>query len=99
MKLITESGHFWLEFENGYTLSVFNGYGSYTENHFNFDKFKKIIDTKDIYASWESEKVEIAILYNDEMVTNNILQSGDSVTTIAVSELPELINKLANIKE
>ena len=99
MKLITESGHFWLEFDNGYILSVFNGYGSYTENHFNFDKLKKIIDTKNIYASWESETVEIAILYKDEMVTNNVLQSEDSVTTILVNELPKLINKIANIKE
>ena len=36
MKIRTEMGHFWITFENGYTLSVFNGYGSHTENHFAF---------------------------------------------------------------
>ena len=42
MKLRTEGGHFWLTFDNGYTLSCFNGFGSHTENNFAIDKWKKI---------------------------------------------------------
>ena len=26
----TSAGHFWITFDNGYTLSLFNGFGSYT---------------------------------------------------------------------
>ena len=99
MKLKTASGHFWLEFDNGYTLSVFNGFGSYTENHFKADKFTKILEEKDINSSWESETVEIGILYKDELVTKNFLQCEDNVETINVSELPKLINVLSLIKE
>ncbi len=32
--LKTDKGHFWLTFKNGYTISVFNGFGSYSENHY-----------------------------------------------------------------
>ena len=35
MNIRTDKGHFWITFENGYTLSVFNGYGSYSDNHYN----------------------------------------------------------------
>lgn len=97
MKLITESGHFWLEFDNGYTLSVFNGYGSYTENHYKFDQFKKQIDGEG--TKWESETIEVAILYHNLFATQNILHSDDSVTTINVNELPELISKIAKLEE
>ena len=68
MKIRTEMGHFWITFENGYTLSVFNGYGSHTENNFAFEKWK------------------------------NIIESDDSVKTIDVNELIEVINKVNNIK-
>lgn len=30
----TDKGHCWLTFENGYMVSIFNGFGSYSENHF-----------------------------------------------------------------
>ena len=42
MKVRTEMGHFWITFDNGYTLSVFNGYGSHTENHFAIEKWQDI---------------------------------------------------------
>lgn len=68
----TEGGHFWLDFENGYTLSVFNGFGSHTENNFALDKWKKIVDDRNIFLnSWESKLVEIAIIYNGDLVTQN----------------------------
>ena len=99
MKIRTEMGHFWITFENGYTLSVFNGYGSHTENNFAFEKQKNIIGNKLIYEGWESELIEVAILNQDgDLITQNIIESDDSVKTIDVNELIEIINKVNNIK-
>lgn len=28
----TSFGHCWIKFENGYTISIFNGFGSYSED-------------------------------------------------------------------
>lgn len=100
MKLATEQGHFWIEFDNGYTLSVFNGYGSHTENNFNFDKYIKIIENKDTYARWESQMVEIAILNETgNLVTDSFIETDDSVKTVDLKELIEIINLLNNYKE
>lgn len=98
MKLITEGGHFWLEFDNGYTLSCFNGFGSYTENNSAIEKWTKIMNERDIYENrWESELVEIAILRDGELVTQNIIESDDSVKTIKGNELVEIINIVNNL--
>ena len=100
MKLRTESGHFWIEFDNGYTLSVFNGYGSHTENNFAIDKWKKIIDNRDIYSYWESENVEIAIIgISGELITDSIIESDDSVKTVDIKELIEIINIVNNLED
>lgn len=96
MKLITEAGHFWLKFDNGYTLSCYNGYGSYTENNTNIRKL--YLGKTDPYeVRWESELVEIAILKDDELVTQSIIESDDSVKTIEVSELVDIINIVNNL--
>lgn len=95
MTFRTEAGHFWITFENGYTLSCFNGFGSHTENHFAFDKWNKIIKNKDIFENyWESNLIEIAILYDGEFVTQNIIESDDSVKTVDLNELIKIINIL-----
>lgn len=101
MKLRTEGGHFWITFENGYTLSVFNGYGSHTENHFAFEKWRKIYmnDKPNPYENfWESKLVEIAIL-NEEgnLITQDIIESDDSVKTINIQELVDVINIVNNL--
>ena len=99
MKIRTEMGHFWITFKNGYTLSVFNGYGSHTENNFAFEKWENIIGNKLIYEGWESELIEIAILNQEgDLITQNIIESDDSVKTIDVNELIEIINIVNNIK-
>ena len=100
MNLRTEGGHFWITFENGYTLSAFNGYGSYTENHYAIDKWKKIYVYRNISANfWESKLVEIAILNkNGDLVTQDIIESDDSVKTVDINELIEIINKVNNLK-
>lgn len=97
MKITIGSGHFWLDFRNGYTLSVFNGYGSHTENNFKVDKWNKIVENRDIFSSWTSEEVEIAILNEErDLITNDILHCGDSVDTVDLKELIEIINMLNN---
>lgn len=102
MNLKTEGGHFWITFENGYTLSAFNGYGSYTENHYAIEKWKKIFmsDKPNPYENyWESKLVEIAILNkNGDLVTQDIIESDDSVKTVDINELIEVINKVNNLK-
>lgn len=37
----TSAGHIWISFKNGLTLSIFNGYGSYTENHYKTKNLQK----------------------------------------------------------
>lgn len=100
MNIKTEGGHFWITFENGYTLSVFNGFGSHTENNFAFNKWKKIYEDKDIYEnSWNSELVEIAIIgKSGGLVTQNIIESDDSVKTVDINELVKIINIVNNLE-
>lgn len=96
MKIITGIGHCWIEFNNGYELSIFNGMGSYTENHFDFEKSNEIIKTCDTFATWESEEVEIAIIDKQgNFITDKILHNGDKVKGhVSVEELLDIINQL-----
>lgn len=100
MKLRTEGGHFWITFENGYTLSVFNGYGSHTENNFAFDKWRRVYENGNVYENyWESKLVEIAIINQEgDLITQNVIKSDDSVKTIDINELVDIINKVNNLK-
>lgn len=86
--IVTEAGHCWITFKNGYTLSIFNGMGSYTENHFNINK-----DT----TRYESKTMEIAVLIDGMFCTRQFFDYdiGDDVTTITPDELPELIKKIS----
>ena len=92
-------GHFWLTFENGYTLSVFNGYGSHTENHFATEKWQKILKHHQCFEGWDSNLVEIAILNKSgDLVTRDIIESDDSVKTVNIGELVKIINVVNEIK-
>lgn len=99
MKVRIEMGHFWITFENGYTLSVFNGYGSHTENNFALEKWQDIVKHHKIFEGWDSNLVEIAIL-NEEgnVITRDIIKSDDNVKTVDVNELVEVINIISKIK-
>ena len=96
----TEGGHFWLTFDNGYTLSCFNGYGSYTENNSAIEKQRIIEKSGNPYDNhWESNLVEIAIINQEgDLVTQDIIKSDDSVKTIDINELVEVINILKEKK-
>lgn len=98
--LRTEGGHFWLTFKNGYTISVFNGYGSHTENRDKLEKWEKIyILDKDPFENyWESKFVEVAIIDSyGHLVTDEILGCDDLVTTVDLDELIVVINKVYNL--
>lgn len=100
MEIKIAMGHFWIKFENGSSISVFNGFGSHTENHFDIEKQNKIIENRDIMASWTSETVEIAIINKKgEFITDKILKDvNDNVATITIKELLTVINVLNILK-
>ena len=50
----TAQGHFWITFDNGYTLSIFNGFGSHTENNFAFYEQQKVRENNDVDHIWKS---------------------------------------------
>lgn len=90
----TDKGHFWLTFENGYKISVFNGFGSYSENHFK----TKLLSVPD-FASIDSKDCEIAIIYNGIFVTDRFVECGDSVKGyINADELADIIYKVKKFK-
>ena len=91
----TEKGHFWITFENGLTLSVFNGFGSYTENHFNI----KLADETENQAS--SETCEIAVMDQEgNWMTNTFINcNGDNVIGyIKPEKLAKIMQKISKYK-
>lgn len=90
----TDKGHFLLTFKNGYTISVFNGVGSYSENHFK----KELFNTADL-AFTDSEDCEIAIIYNGALVTRNFIECNDDVKGyVSADELADIIYTVKNFK-
>ncbi len=88
----TNKGHFWLTFKNGYTISVFNGFGSYSENHFK----TKLLSVHD-FASIDSKDCEIAIMYNGVFVTSSFIDCNDNVEGyVTADELADIIYKVKN---
>lgn len=90
----TDKGHCWLTFENGYTISIFNGYGSYSENHFKQD-LRQIPE----FASVDSKHCEIAVIYDGIFCTNTFIETDDSVKGwVTADELADVIYKVKNFK-
>ena len=96
MEIRTRMGLVQIKYDNGILLSIANGFGSYTQNHFDVDKQTKIIENRDITASWTSEKVEIAVISPaNEFVTKDFIEGAtDIVTTVSVKRLIEIMNYL-----
>lgn len=86
----TDKGHFWLTFKNGYTISVFNGFGSYSENHFK----TKLLSVPD-FASIDSKDCEIAIMYNGVFVTSSFIDCNVE-GYVTADELADIIYKVKN---
>lgn len=90
----TDKGHCWLTFQNGYTISIFNGFGSYSENHFKQDLFH-IPE----FASVDSKDCEIAIMYGGIFATSRFIECDDSVKGwVTADELADVIYKVKNFK-
>lgn len=89
----TDKGHFGITFDNGYTLSIFNGFGSYSDNHFKTDLLKQ-----DDMLGIESQTCEIAIIYEGELVTQNHIDCGDSVKGyITPNELVDIMKMVSEL--
>lgn len=91
----TSFGHTWIGFDNGYTVSIFNGYGSYTENHFNHDL---IAEEKQPGARCITKTCEVAILAKDlGFATKTFIpEAGDDVVgNVTPAELASIITKVA----
>ena len=89
-----KNGHCWLTFENGYKVSIFNGYGSYSENHFR----EGLLHIPE-FSSVDSKDCEIAIIYNNKFVTRKYVECNDDVKGyVSADELAEIIYKVRNIK-
>lgn len=90
----TDKGHCWLTFENGYIISIFNGFGSYSENHFKQD----LLRTPE-FASVDSKDCEIAVIYKGIFCTNTFIETNDSVKGwVNADELADVIYKVKNFK-
>lgn len=96
MNIRTGMGKVQIKYDNGYTLSIVNGFGSHTENSDAFEKYYKIIENRDITASWTSEEVEIAVISPaNEFVTKKFIEGAtDLVVTVSVKRLIEIMNEL-----
>lgn len=86
--------HFQLTFENGYTISIINGFGSHSENHFN----RNLLSISN-FDSIDSKDCEIAIIYNNEFVTEKFVECGDDVKGyVGADELADIIYRVRNKK-
>ncbi len=95
----TRFGGFQIKFENGYTISIFNGYGSYSENHYNTKLCEKMANLN-FTDSCISKDCEIAVIYEDIYCTDKFIETDDSVKGyISADELADLIKKVKDWKE
>lgn len=98
--ITTELGHFWITFENGYTLSIYNTFGSHSENHFNKEEFDKLTNPK-IYDRCESKNCELAVLRDGRFCTRQFIENcEDSVIGyVKPDEVAEIMIKVKEVKE
>ena len=95
----TRFGGFQIRFENGYTISIFNGFGSYSENHFNTKLHEKMANLN-FTDSCISKDCEIAVIYEDIFCTDKFIETDDSVKGyINADELADLIIKVKNAEK
>ena len=87
--ILTRSGNLKIKFENGYELSISNGFGSYSDNHLKHE----LLEAKEV----ASDKCEIAVLKNNKFVTKKVLNASDDVVGyVSPDEIAEIIMKVKN---
>ena len=96
----TTYGHFWITFKNGYTVSIFNGFGSYSENHFNYKMFKKYQNKiNPLIDKCETKDCEVAIMHNDTFCTRQFIDCDDSVIGyVSADDVADIIKKVKEAK-
>ena len=96
MNIRTGMGKVQIKYDNGYTLSIINGFGSHTENADAYGKYWKIMENRDITASWTSEDIEIAVISpaNEFVTMEFIKEAKDLVVTVSIRRLIEIMNEL-----
>lgn len=86
----TRQGHFWITFDNGYTVSVFNGDGSYSSNQ------EDSLDNSHHVST--STTCEVAVLckggFSGDLLGWNYLVKAD----VTPAELLEILEKVKNFK-
>lgn len=93
--IITTRGHFWITFDNGYTVSVFNDYGSYSDNHFNKELAKTFFYGKNVEVS--SNTCEVAITYKDFGLVNPFHWDDNVKGNVTPRELLEIMNEVSKL--
>lgn len=91
--IITTRGHFWIAFDNGYTVSVFNDYGSYSDNH---SKLVKSLMSGD-NAEVSSKNCEVAIAYKNLGLVNPLHWDDTVKGYVTPSELLEILNEVSKL--
>ena len=95
----TRFSGFQIKFENGYTISIFNGFGSYSENYFN-TKLREKMANLNFTDSCISKDCEVAVIYEDIYCTDKFIETDDSVKGyISADKLADLIKKVKDWKE
>lgn len=95
----TRFSGFQIKFENGYTISIFNGFGSYSENHFNTELSEKMANLN-FTDSCVSKDCEVAVIYENKICTDRFIETDDSVKGwVTADELADLIKKVKDWKE
>ncbi len=89
----TKYGHFFITFSNGYTVSMFNAFGSHTENHNVIEKS----EWENRHDACKSATVELAVLYDNEYVTNMFTKTSDGEICgyVRPEEVAELLQKVS----
>ena len=93
--ITTTRGHFWITFDNGYTVSVFNDYGSYSDNHFNTELSKSFLTGENAEVS--SKNCEVAIIYKNLGLVNPLHWDDVVKGYVTPSELLEILNEVSKL--
>ena len=82
-----------LTFKNGYRVSLYNGFGSYTDNKFDMDLLE-IDDNKIVNSTY----CEIAVIRDGKFVTSEITNNDDSVIGYAsIEDVIDILNKVSKL--
>ena len=86
-------GHCRLTFKNGYTVSLYNGFGSYSDNKFDTNLLDITADD-DVASTY----CEVAIIKNGKFVTRDVI--GDDTDVIgyeSIDDVLDILNKVSKL--